>query len=731
VKKVILGFSVLSLFLVSFAAEVYPTKEDIALGFSIKQQLEHYHFNRHERKIDDDFSKDAFDLYLKAVDRQKRLFIKGDVDIFMEYKDKIDDDLKGGKYELVTKVSLTLENNIDKIKTFIYKMLDTDFDFDKGEKFETDSEKLDYCVDFKALENRWRKQLKFECISRYVNLVDAQKAKLETAKKLKEKKKKDAAVEKEIKKEDKPAEEKKPKTTKELRIEAREKVKKNFDIFFKRLAEMKHKSHYSRYFKAVTATYDPHTNYMDPKSKEDFDIQMKKSLEGIGAVLQEENDFTKVVRIVPGSASYLQGELEAEDLILRVSQGDNGEEVDITGMSIREVVGYIRGPKGTKVNLTVKKPNGEINVISIIRDIVKLEGAAVARSTTLTKGKNNFGYVYLPDFYRDFSGATNKNCTTDVMIEIEKLKKENINGLVFDLRNNGGGALEDARKIAGLFIETGPIVQVKDSFGRIKVLHDRDRQILYDGPLVIMVNQFSASASEILAAALQDYKRAVIIGSGQTHGKGTVQQIIPIKSLPEWGFEFGHIKLTIQKFYRINGGSTQNKGVVPDIDLPYERSFLKSGERFLDHALVWSSIPAQKFRVLKNKILDLNAIVKKSETRVKKDKIFNEIQNRYEALKEQYENTEISLSISAIEKEREERKKTEEDFDKLLKSFRNDDSVEKKDSKEKEKKQKLNEEESKKLELKKWVKGIRVDPYILEAVNVLEDLATEKVLSKN
>ncbi len=731
-KKAIIGLSALTLFLVSFAAEVYPTKEDIALGFSIKQQLEHYHFNRHERKIDDNFSKDAFDLYLKAVDRQKRLFIKGDIDVFLKYKDKIDNDLKGGKYDLVTKVSLTLENNVEKIKAFIYKMLDAGFEFDKLEKFETDSEKMEYCVDFKELENRWRKQLKYECISRYINLVDAQKAKLEAAKALKEKKKSETSKGKSAKQEDitkKDKKEEKPKTAEEMRTEARGKVKKNFEIFFKRLAEMKHKNHYSRYFKAVTATYDPHTNYMDPKSKEDFDIQMKKSLEGIGAVLQEENDFTKVVRIVPGSASYLQGELEAEDLILRVSQGDNGEEVDITGMSIREVVGYIRGPKGTKVNLTVKKPNSEIKVISIIRDIVKLEGAAVARSTTVLKGKNNYGYVYLPDFYRDFTGSTGKNCTTDVMIEIEKLKGEKINGLVFDLRNNGGGALEDARKIAGLFIETGPIVQVKDSFGFIKVLHDRDRQILFDGPLVIMVNQFSASASEILAAALQDYKRAVIIGSGQTHGKGTVQQIIPIKSLPEWGFNFGHIKLTIQKFYRINGGSTQNRGVVPDIDLPYERSFLKSGERFLDHALVWDSIPAQKYRVLDKKVSNLNEIVKKSEARIKKSEIFKEIHNRYTDLKEQYENTEIDLSISAIENEREERKKSEDAFTKILKTFRNDDTEDKKEDST-EKKKKLSEEESKKIEMRKWIKGIRTDPYVLEAVNILEDLASEQASSK-
>jgi carboxyl-terminal processing protease len=724
-KKAVFFISLFTLLNSVFAEFSGPTREDIALGFSIKQNLEHYHFNRDRRDIDDKFSKDAFDLYLKSVDRQKRLFIKEDISLFMKYQDKIDDDLKGGRYELITKITERLESNAVVIKESINKMLEKGFDFDKEETFETDPEKLDYCDNLDALKDRWRKLLKHECIIRFINLDDTQKTKIDIENKIKEKKAKEEketkekvskAVEDKDKKAKKPF---KPKTMTELRNEAREKVKKNFNIFFKRLAEMKHKNHFSRFLNAVTATYDPHTNYMDPKAKEDFDIQMKKSLEGIGAVLQEENDFTKVVRIVPGSASYRQGELESEDLILRVSQGDTGEEVDITGMSIREVVGYIRGPKGTKVNLTVKKPNNEIKVISIIRDIVKLEGSAVARSTTIKRGKENYGYVYLPDFYRDFSNKTNKNCTSDVIIEIQKLKNEKINGLVFDLRNNGGGALEDARQIAGLFIKSGPIVQVKNSAGRIRVLHDRDNNILYDGPLVIMVNQFSASASEILAAALQDYKRAVIIGSGQTHGKGTVQQILELKSLPQWGFKFGSLKLTIQKFYRINGGSTQNRGVIPDIDLPYQRSFLESGERFLDHSLVWDSIPAQRYRVEEQKVNGLETLAINSKKRIEKSSFFAEIEKRHKDLKKQYDNTQIVLSHAAIEKERHEREKAEKDFEKILKSIK---KVDDKEESKKVDKKKLTEEESKKLELEKWIKGIRTDPYVLEAVNILEDL---------
>jgi carboxyl-terminal processing protease len=722
VKKVFLFFIFLASFCVSYAEEIRPTREDRALGFSIKQQLEHYHFNKGIRKINDELSKDAFKLYINSIDLQKRLFIKEDIDEFMKYEQELDNDLSGGNYLLVREVSNRMDNNIAKIEEFVYEMLKGGFDFEKEENFETDPKKIDYCKDFKELESRWRKQLKFECISRYINLVDAKKSKIKIAKEIKEKESKSGNIEK-----DKKVSAKVEKLDlKKLRSEAREKVTENFKRYLKRLGDMKHKDHFSRFFNAVTATYDPHTNYMDPKVKEDFDINMRKSLEGIGAVLQEENDFTKVVRIVPGSASHRQGDLEAEDLIIRVSQGDTGEEVDITGMSIREVVGYIRGPKGSKVNLTVKKPNNEIKIISIIRDIVKLEGAAVARSTTVEKDNKKFGYIYLPDFYRDFSRATEKNCTTDVMVEIDKLKKENISGLVFDLRNNGGGALEDARKIAGLFIESGPIVQVKNSFGMINVLHDRDRSVIYDGPLVIMVNQFSASASEILAAALQDYERAVVIGSGQTHGKGTVQQILEMKSLPQFGFNFGHIKLTIQKFYRINGGSTQMNGVVPDIDLPYERGYLKSGERFLDHALIWDQIPAQRYRK-KKMVNNLKGIISKSAERVKNNKVFQEIHKRYEELKSQYEQTEIALSINSIEQERKQRKASEDAFNKILNSFKEKNEKDEADAK---KKKDMSEEEAKAYELQKWVSGIRKDPYVLESINVIQDLLPVQTISK-
>lgn len=715
-NRILYFFTCLALASSLWAVDLTPSKEDKALGFSIKQKLEHYHFNRNQKQVDDTFSKDAFDILLKRVDSQKRFFIQSDIEAFEKHKDKIDDELKTGRYQLPQLIGKKLDHNIEIIESACNQMLQKGFDFKKDELFESDGEKLTYCKTFNELKERWRKQLKFQCIHSYLNYIEKQKTDEEVAQKLKEK---DSENDKSTK--NKPFVKK---SDKKLREEAREKLSKNMTLFFKRLKEFKHKDHYSRYFNAVTTTYDPHTTYMDPASKEDFDIHMQKSLEGIGAVLQEDNDYTKVLRIVPGSASYRQGELEAEDIILRVSEGDDGEEVDIRGMRIREVVKYIRGPKGTKVNLTVKKPNNEIKVISIIRDIVKLDDSSVARSTTIEKDKKTYGYVYLPDFYRDFSGKTKKNCTDDVKEEIKKLLKQNISGLVFDLRGNGGGALEDAKQIAGLFIETGPIVQVKDSFGYIKVLNDRDREILYDGPLVIMVNQFSASASEIMAAALQDYKRAVVIGSGQTHGKGTVQQIIPVqhRKIPGWDFDFGHLKLTIQKFYRINGGSTQNKGVQPDINFPYERAFLESGERFLDHSLVWDQIPQLKYKHW-NKKLNLDEIKEKSQKRIATNEVFKSVEDRYHVLKAEYEKTKVSLKLTDITKEREDAEKAQKEFQKIFRDLTGEkEKTDEEKKKEKERRKTMSEEEIKEEDKAKWVKSKQTDPFIKEAVNILVDL---------
>jgi carboxyl-terminal processing protease len=510
--------------------------------------------------------------------------------------------------------------------------------------------------------------------------------------------------------------------------------------YFKRQRDLSHQDHYSHYFNALTAVYDPHTNYLDPQAKEDFDIRMSKSLEGIGAVLEQNDDFTKVTRIVPGSASHRQGELKAGDVIMRVAQGDEDKEVDLTGMDLREVVGYIRGPKGSKVRLTVKTPNNETKVIPIIRDIVKLEDR-LARSTMLeSKDHQKIGYVYLPDFYRDHKHNTKQNCTDDIKKEVLKLKEQGMQALIFDLRDNGGGFLEDAKSISGLFIKSGPIVQVKSFNGHVNVLHDLDRDIVYDGPMVVLVNQFSASASEILAAALQDYGRAIIVGSGQTHGKGTVQHLVPLnlRMPPPLNREpMGDLKLTIQKFYRVNGGSTQNKGVIPDIILPDERDHLETGERHLDNALPWDSISAQPYYEWKEP-LPIDLLKKNSEKRQSQSDIFQAIIERSEKLKEQSEDTQVHLSISQVVKEREQRREENKAYGELIKELKAKidkemgveakvENKEEEDSADEESKS-LTVEEEKAEEYKAWSKNIGYDPHVRESVNILQDfIHTRKI----
>lgn len=723
--KTLLYLFVFLFFIQPFFAD-QQKKGNKILGTIIKQQLEHYHFSRKERKIDDEFSKDAFELFLKGLDSQKRIFIQKNIDELKQYQTKIDDELHDRRpnvdYSLPMLAAEMVKSNLKKIQAFSHEILKHKFDYRKNESIETDPEKIDFCKDFNELKERWRKHLKYQSLNSYLNLIEKEKLSKEVDMSLSL----DSIDAQGLPVTTSPGLDKTnsneivldEKKHFELREKAREKTQKNIDRYFKRLLEMKEQDHYSRYFNAITASFDPHTNYMDPDSKKDFDIHMKKSLEGIGAVLQELEGLTKVVRIVPGSASHRQGELEAEDLILRVAQGEDGHEIDITGMRIREVVKYIRGPKGTTVKLTVKKPDNQIKVISIVRDIVKLEGDAVARSAHLKKDeKQSFGYIYLPDFYRDFTGKSGKNCTEDVRKELGKLIEEEIDGLVFDLRGNGGGALEDAKTIAGLFLKRGPIVQVKSSRGMVKVLHDQDGdRILYDGPLIIMVNQFSASASEILAAALQDYGRAVIVGTGPTHGKGTVQQLIPLDSftIRGWGdYDFGSLKLTIQKFYRVNGGSTQKKGVFPDIVLPYERAYIESGERYLDHVMSWDKIPEVPYRKWDKKI-DLERVSQESKKRVRENKIFMAIEKRYEQLKAKYDDTYVPLNLEIVKKERAENKKQGEEFNKIFENKEDEEKEENKDLSDKEK------------SYQKWLIKINKDPYIEESIHILKDLITKK-----
>ncbi|PLX92580.1 MAG: hypothetical protein C0621_09090 [Desulfuromonas sp.] len=416
-----------------------------------------------------------------------------------------------------------------------------------------------------------------------------------------------------------------------------------------------------RFLNAVTRAFDPHSNYMPPMQKEDFDISMRGSLEGIGATLREEDGYIKVVEIIPGSAAARQGELEAEDVILKVAEGE-AEPVDVTDSRLRDAVSLIRGKKGTEVRLTVKKHDTSIRIIPIVRDVVQIEETFVKSAILDDPEGPSFGYLRIPSFYRDFQASTSeggRNCSDDVRDELKALKEAKVAGIVIDLRNNGGGALTDAVNIAGFFIPSGPVVQIKDGRGRLRELDDEDAAVLYNGPLVVLVNQFSASASEILAGALQDYGRAVIVGSEHTHGKGTVQALLDLdRSLRLPGMDkyrpLGALKVTIQKFYRVSGGSTQYRGVTPDIILPDRLAHLESGEKYLDYSLPWDTVAPSDYRRRDHVTAFLPRLQGRSRQRIAADEKWQELQEEAKLARQRSEQTRLSLHIDEVRKEREQ-----------------------------------------------------------------------------
>jgi carboxyl-terminal processing protease len=671
-------------------------KRNKLIGYILGKQLPTLHFS--DREMNDELSRAAFDLYLKQLDFQKRFLLQSDVEELKVFTDQIDDNLVRGTITLPETGYAILEERIRQVEGLVADLLTEDLDPDKPETMESDPEKLDFADSLEALQQRWRLLLKAQIINRFLDLEDQRQT------------------------------EGKPIDRDSLWAEARERVAKRFTDFFHRLHQETRQDHYDRYFNAVARAFDPHTNYMAPDRKEDFDIHMRGSLEGIGALLREEDGYIKVVRIIPGSASARQGRLQAEDIIQAVAEGSE-EAVEITDMRLRDAVRLIRGPKGTEVRLTVTKPDGTKDIIPIIRDVVQIEETFVKHTTLETDG-HRFGYISIPSFYRDFekSGGTEpgRNSTEDTRNAILELKQQQIEGIVLDLRDNGGGSLVDAVDIAGLFIESGPVVQVKNSYGLKRILEDEDEAIVYDGPLVVLVNQFSASASEIVAAALQDYRRAIIVGGQHTHGKGTVQTIIdlneniPLLHLKRYD-DLGALKATIQKFYRVNGGSTQYRGVEPDIVLPSLFQHLESGEQYLDYSLPWDQEAPATYRRYSDKIADLESIVKRSQQRSAASEELQLIEEEAIRSSQRSEQTLMTLNIESMrtrrEEERQARERVGSNYLRMEQELRMADENVEQDTPE-------NDDD----ERDDWINKVTKDPYISEAQMILRDLTDSLTL---
>jgi len=663
----------------------------------LRQQLENNHYSK--KKFDDDLSKAAFQMYLKQLDPLKMFLLTADVERLKAYEDLIDDEMKSGKFELSTLGAEILVRRVKEVEPSMREALSRDFDFSLKEYVETDPEKRSYCATEDELKERWRKILKYQVLNRYLGILDERKPGKEGG-------------EQDVRTPD-PGETQK---------QAREKVLKTYETLFSRMVKEKKTEPFDRYFRAVTKAFDPHTEFLPPATKEDFDIHMKGTLEGIGATLREDDGYIKVESIVPGGPAYLQGGLQANDRITKVAEADS-DPVDIVGMRVSDAVRLIRGKKGSVVSLTVLRPNGVESVLSITRDVVQIE-ETFAKSTILKRAEGTvpIGYLYLPSFYRDFgagAGGDSRSSADDVRVEIKKLQAEGIKGLVVDLRGNGGGALSDAINIAGAFIKEGPVVQVKNGRGRVTVLADTEGRYKYDGPLAILVNRYSASASEILAGALQDYGRAVIIGGDHTYGKGTVQSVISLSdSMPPWQRaqhgDLGALKLTIQKFYRITGESTQHKGVVPDIALPDMLEDARSGERYLDYALPWDTIAPAGFEKWDKDRISLGSLTERSSGRVHSAGDFETIAAESKKYGEQQKNTLQPLNIDELRRERDEAKRLR---DKLARSLKSRIESEH----QKDEPRRISPEER----YKKWVAEVNEDPYVREAAAVLADMIAQ------
>lgn len=662
----------------------------------IVQGLSSSHYSPYE--LDDNFSSRVFDLYLKRMDYNKRYFTQEDIDKLDSYKTKIDDQIRVSNYEFFEVSEKMQEQRVAMVGNFYKEILIQPFDFSKDESLELFPEETKWARDEAELKERWRKLLKYQTLSRVVTELDLQEKNEELG--------------------DPEAAEKKSFET--IEQDSRAKVMKMYEDWSGRMEKLDINDRRTIFINAITNTYDPHTGYYPPKDKENFDIQMSGKLEGIGATLQEKDGYIKVVRIVPGSASYRQGELEENDLILKVAQGKE-EPVDIVDMGIDDAVKLIRGPKGTEVRLTVKKVNGAVMVVPIIRDLVILEETFAKSAIIKNKmAPEGVGYIKLPKFYADFNDRNGRTCAKDVKKEITKLKEENVGGIILDLRNNGGGSLMDVVEMAGLFVESGPIVQVKGRYGRPQVLDDRDPDVHYDGPLVILVNSSSASASEIMAAAIQDYKRGIIVGT-PTFGKGTVQRFFNLDNFVRGEANgvkpLGAIKLTTQKFYRINGGATQLKGVTPDVILPDAYTYIDRGEKEQEYYMPWDEIESVDYDVWGLSPADYAKIRKNSRARIHADATFSKVDENAKRLKAQRDERSRTLNLEAYRTNQKSLKEASEAYKELFKPIEgqkvvnlvSDQAAISQDTV----REKINQD---------WIDGLVKDVYVYEATAILKDM---------
>ena len=682
-----------------------PTKYEKILH-NVGEMLEEIHYS--PKQIDDKFSKEVFNKYLGDIDVEKDVFVKSDIDGLRDrFETKIDDEILGKTaIQFVPSVTEIYKKRLAETALLYKEILSKPFDFSVNEEISQDYEKLGFPNDDAARKDSWRKRLKYATLERYADLLDQQIAN----------KNKPGFV---------------ARSNEDLEKDARARTLRVMDRMYEHLnVKVNDDDRFNMFVQAIVQSMDPHTDYFPPVEKRYFDEAMSGHFFGIGASLKDEDGNIKITTLVSGSPAWKSGLVGVGDIIAKVAQG-NQEPVDLAGYFVEDAVKLIRGTKGSEVRLTLKKADGSTKVVSLVRDEIVQDELTFAKSAIVNSPKGKIGYIYLYEFYADFDNPKGNRCSIDVAKEIMKLKEQKVDGIVLDLRNNGGGSLYDVVQMAGFFIEQGPIVQVRDRDGKPQILPDHDKTVLYDGPFAVMVNELSASASEIFAAAIQDYKRGVIIGSTSTYGKGTVQRNIGLDH--SMGFtvdaansELGTLKLTLQKFYRINGGSTQLRGVSSDVVLPDLYEYSKIREKDNPDALPWDEIQKADYTPWKY-AYDMNVIKGMSNERLKNSQAFNLIRSDAEWLSKENDKV-FPLNLQKYQEEQKQIKATIKQVETLSKlPGTNELNVMAlpQDA------HKYDGDKEKGDRFQQWLKDKKTDIYLGEAINVLDDMITQKNLVYN
>ena len=672
-----------------------PGKDKVLISL-ISYVLEKGHYDAKE--FDDAFSEQVFENFITSLDPLKRYFLASDIKDFEVYKYQIDDQIRKEDISFFDFAYTRLRERMEESKAIYNEVLSKPFDYTEADSIDTNYENMGYAKNRKELKERWKNQLKFSAIGTYYDRLKEE-----------EQKAKDSS-------------DYTPLSSKELEKESRTTTKDSYAEYFEFADELDRDDYFSVYINSIVEEFDPHTTYFAPVDKDRFDMQMSGQFQGIGARLQKKNNEIGITEVISGGPAWRGEELEAGDIILKVKQQDEDVATSVVGMRLDDAVELIKGPKGTVVTLNVKKKDGTIRNIAITRDVVELE-ETYAKSTTVEKDNHNYGVINLPKFYFDMENPSERTAATDVKKEIIRLDKEGVEGIVIDLRSNGGGSLSTVVDIAGMFIKEGPVVQVKSNGQDSEILSDKDPSILWDKPLVILVNEISASASEILAAAMQDYKRAVIIGSKQTYGKGTVQNVYDLNRWLRQNDlgDMGALKITTQKFYRINGGSTQLEGVKSDVVVPDRYSYIDIGEKDLDNPLPWDKIPAADYKVWDGYI-DYDQTISNSNARMKKNKQLQLIEENAKWIKSKQDDSVWPLNIDQYAAKVEQGEAEAKRFDAIrdyktnltYKSLPYELEEFKKDTVLKQKRA-------------RWHEELAKDVYMEEAINVLEDLKTNNI----